>query len=60
MKEGFSWGLNEMFDNSLNELVNWLFLTFPILRHNPTALSTGKKQKTNKKNHCQQESLAQV
>lgn len=38
-----------MFDNSLNELVNWLFLIFPILRHNPTALSTGKKQKTNKK-----------
>ena len=50
MKEGFSWGLNEMFDN----IVNWLFLIFSIKIRQ---LSQQVKKKTN---HCQQESLAQV
>lgn len=55
MKEGFSWGLNEIFDNSLNELVNWWFLIFPI-----TIQQLSQQVKKKKQNHCQQESLAQV
>lgn len=55
MKEGFSWGLNEMFDTSLNELVNWLFLIFPI-----KIQQLCQQVKTQTKKNSQQESLAQV